>query len=292
MEPSIHRLKLGQFECISLSDGSLNYPLQAFFANAPGDQVAEILRTRGLTTAHITTPYTCLFVNTGSNKVLIDTGAGELARAAGHLFPDIDNSASVTGNLPGNLRAAGVDPAEIDTVIITHAHPDHIGGTLRSDGTAVFANAGYFIHRTEWEFWDSQAAPTRAPEPMVQIARANLRPIRDRLTLIEDETEIMPGICSLPTPGHTPGHIALAITSGGQQLLHVSDAALYPLHLEYPDWVPAFDIDTEVALRSKRFIFDRAARDEAYIFAHHFPPFPNLGRVEKQVTGWRWLPMV
>lgn len=121
---------------------------------------------------------------------------------------------------------------------------------------------------------------------MVNIARRNLEPLRDRLTLIDDAAEVVPGIRTIATPGHTPGHIALSVASEGEQLLHVSDAVLYPLHLEYPGWVPVFDVSPEQAAASKRRIFDRAAEEEALVFAHHFPPFPNLGHILKKEESW------
>jgi glyoxylase-like metal-dependent hydrolase (beta-lactamase superfamily II) len=126
---------------------------------------------------------------------------------------------------------------------------------------------------------------------MVDIARRNLEQMRDRLSLVDDGAEVVPGIQVIATPGHTPGHVALAITSDGEQLLHISDVVLYPLHLEHPGWAPVFDILPEAAATSKHRIFDRAAEEHALVFAHHFPPFPNLGYVRKFGAGWQWQPI-
>ena len=134
----------------------------------------------------------------------------------------------------------------------------------------------------------SNAATERAPAPMVDIARRNLEAMRDRLTLVDDGAEVVPGIRVIAAAGHTPGHVALSITSDGEQLLHISDVVLYPLHLEHPEWVPVFDILPEEAAASKQRIFDRAAQERALVFAHHFPPFPNLGHVHKQEASWQW----
>jgi glyoxylase-like metal-dependent hydrolase (beta-lactamase superfamily II) len=291
MKDKFYKFKIGAFECIAASDGGLNYPIDLFFANAPREEVKAALRKQDLTTDHIYTPYTCLFINTGQNQVLVDTGAGNIAKVAYTYFPTIDNSTAVTGRLCENLSAAGQDPASIDTVIITHAHPDHVAGTLTSDGELAIKNAQYFLTRNEYEFWTSPAAEKAASSGMVETARLYLAPLEGRLTLIEGDEEIVPGISVIPSFGHTPGHIAVQVSSAGQELLQIADTALYPLHLEYPDWRPGLDIDPEQAANSKQRIFDRAAEQEALVFAHHFPPYPNLGHVRKKAIGWEWLPI-
>lgn len=291
MNGEIYRFMLGDFECFAISDGNFTYPLEAFFGNVARKELEENLRYHNLPTDHISTPYTCLFVNTGEHRVLIDTGAGDLASSAAKVFPSVDHSTTVTGKLLQNIRAAGIEPGNIDIVIISHAHPDHIGGTLDKDGKLIFANAQYFIAREEWEFWTSETALVKTSPPMVHIARHNLDPLRNRLTLIDGATEIVPGIRSVAAHGHTPGHIAISITSNAKQLLHISDVVLYPLHLEHPEWIPTFDIYPEQAASSKHKIFNHAAEEQILIFAHHFPPFPNLGYVLKQAQGWQWQPI-
>jgi glyoxylase-like metal-dependent hydrolase (beta-lactamase superfamily II) len=291
MDAGTFRFQVGEFECVSVSDGALNYPPESLFSNVPLEQVEEALRQLNLPTAQVMTPYTCLYIDTGEHRVLVDTGAGNLGAHAAQVFPGLDHSTSVTGLLLENLRASGVEPSDVDTVIITHAHPDHVGGTLNETGELIFSNAHYFISQDEWEFWTSDAATTKAPAIMVDTARRNLEPLEDRLTLVEDPSEIVPGVRAIATSGHTPGHIALSIALDGESLLHVSDAVLYPLHLEHPEWTPVFDILPDQASASKRRIFDLAAEEDALVFAHHFPPFPSLGHVRKEEQGWRWQPI-
>lgn len=292
MKSEYYHFNLGDFECVALLDGCFNYPLEIFFANVSKKQVVEVLRQHNLPTKQIATPYTCLFVNTGRHQVMIDTGAGNLAENAKKIFPGLNHSTTVTGRLIQNMKAAGIDPAHIDTVIITHAHPDHIGGTLDGDGDPVFTKANYFIAKDEWKFWTSDYAAKQTNPVFVDIARQKLNPVQDQLHLVEDGAEIVPGIQAIATPGHTPGHIALRISSIGESLLHISDVVLYPLHLEHPDWIPAFDMSPENAAISKRDIFDRAAEEKVLVFAHHFPPFPSLGYVVKKETGWQWQPVI
>jgi glyoxylase-like metal-dependent hydrolase (beta-lactamase superfamily II) len=228
MSTDSHRFKLGDFECVSLSDGSLDYPLQNFFANVPKAQIEEALRQRNLPIDYITTPYTYLYINTGEHRVLVDMGAGDLA--------------PTTGRLLQSMKGAGIDPADIDMVIITHAHPDHVGGTLDDEGKPAYPNARYYIWKDEWNFWFSEIAFTKAPERFVTIARKNLEPVRDQVNLVDHESEIVPGIGAIPAPGHTPGHMVVSVSSGDERLLYIGDTVLYPLHLEYPDWIPIYDI--------------------------------------------------
>ena len=277
MNTGSYRFKLGAFECVSLSDGSLDYPLEYFFANVPIEQIQEALRQRNLPIDYITTPYTYLYVDTGQHRALVDMGAGDLGPR--------------TGRLLENMRAAGVEPAQIDTVLITHAHPDHIGGTLCNAGTPVYPNAHYHIWREEWDFWFSEAAFHTTPEMFVTVARKNLEPIRDQVSLVDRESEILPGIGVIPAAGHTPGHMVASISSGDEQLLYIGDAVLHPLHLEHPDWGPIYDFAPWQAAASKRRIFDRAAVEKSLVMGQHFPPFPSLGTVVKRGEGWQWQPI-
>jgi len=276
--PDVHRFTLGDFTCWCVSDGGHTYTVESLFANVPREQAEAELRRLGQPAESVTTPYTHLVVNTGSHWVLTDMGAGPL-------FP-------TTGQLPGNMKAAGIDPGQVDVVVITHAHPDHIGGVLDGEGGLAYPNAHYFLWKDEWAFWTSDQALEKWPQEWALLIRKALTAMEDRLSLVEREGEIVPGVSVIPTPGHTPGHMVVSFQSGREELLYVGDAVLHTLQLEHPDWLPQplFWLDPQQAAISQRRVFDHAAETGALVIGQHFIPFPSLGHVVRLGEGWQWQP--
>lgn len=272
-----YSFRIGAFECTAINDGDALYDAEDYAPNAPPEEVRRALEAHGHEPRDIPSPYSGLLVRTGSNVVLIDTGAGDL-------FPAV-------GKLLANLRGAGIEPEEVDTVILTHGHPDHIGGNVGEDGKPVFANARHVMFRAEWDYWTDDGVLAGLAPVFGEWSRKNLAPLRDRVNLLDSEIEIVPGIQAIDAAGHTPGHLALGIRSGGDELLYISDAALHPIHLEHPDWHPIWDFEPSEAIANKRRLFDRAATDQSLLLAFHFPPFPSLGHVTKRGTGWQWDPI-
>lgn len=255
-----------------------------FKTSVPEEQLAPVLKAHGIDYQNWTeyfSPYPTLFVDTGEHKVLIDTGAGQIAPTTGQLLP--------------NLRAVGIAPEAIDTVILSHVHPDHAGGILDKEGKLAFPNAQFVLWRKEWDFWrnDPDLSGFKVPQlvqHLIDCANKGLPAIKDRVRLIDREEEIVPGIKALFTPGHTPGHMALIISSNGETLLYLADTALHPIHLEHPDWVSAVDLHPEDTVASRLKAIDRAVADRALVLAHHFP-YPGLGRIVKQGRGGKWQPV-
>jgi len=279
------RFAVGSLACTSLLDGSHEYDWRDFVTNAPEAEVRAALRAHGTAGEKVCTPYTYLHVDTGDHQVLVDTGAGS------H-FP-------TTGRLPRSIAEAGIDREKIDTVIITHAHPDHVGGLLLRDGSLAFPRAAYYIWKREWDYWFSDEERMRAPRKgpfdfsvFFAIARRCLEPVTNRVRLVEfrgEEESILPGVTLFRAPGHTPGHMVAEFRSDGQSLLYTGDAALSPIHLEQPGWLPVTEIEPEQSLVSRRFVCELATSRGSWVVAQHFPPFPSLGRIRGRERAWEWV---
>jgi len=283
MPAGAYSFQVGSIGCTVLSDGYFSYPTRWFFPNADPQELATALENRGLSHDQVLSPYTCLLIETGRHVVVVDTGAG--------------GSLTTSGAIVARLEMSGIRPRDVDTVVLTHAHPDHIGGAVDWRGRPAFPNARFVLSESEVDFWNcprTDLHEIRLPEDvklgMVETARRCLLILRHQLEPVDGETEIVPGVRAIPAPGHTPGHLALLLDSGGDRLLNLGDAAVHPLHLEHPAWHNGFDQAPDQAVCTRRTLVERAAREHMHLMAFHFP-FPSMGRVEPRAEGgWEWLP--
>jgi glyoxylase-like metal-dependent hydrolase (beta-lactamase superfamily II) len=283
MPEGSYSFRVGSVCCTVLSDGYCAYPAEWVFPNADPDALQRMLESRRMLGQSVLSPYTCLLIESGRHVVLVDTGGG--------------SSSSTTGAICARLEMAGIRPRNVDTVILTHAHPDHIGGAVNAAGRPVFANARHVLSECEIEFWTSPRADLsrmRVPEQqrsaMLPTARRVLEALRFQIEPVDRETEIIPGVRVIPAPGHTPGHLAILVSSGGEHLLNLGDAAVHPLHLEQPELENGFDLAGPEAAATRCQLLGRAVAEDMRLMAFHFP-FPSVGRVSARPQGgWNWSP--
>ncbi len=280
--PGVYRSKLGKFQITALYDGTWFLPIDGkFVRNASAATVNQALAAAFLPPRIMPITFTALLVNTGSKLVLIDTGtAGQITDTAGVMLD--------------NLAIAGVPPDKIDTILISHFHPDHIDGIKTKDGAKVFANAEIFVPEPEWAYWMNETNMAGAPKPIVKYFLNSKRifgDIGNEVKRFKPGADVVPGITSIPAFGHTPGHTAFAIHSGNQSMLAMSDTVRNPyLFARNPDWQPIFDMDGPLAVKTRRRMLDRAVADRMLVEAYHFP-FPACGHMVRRGTGYELVPV-
>jgi glyoxylase-like metal-dependent hydrolase (beta-lactamase superfamily II) len=278
--PAHHRFSLSSREVFVLSDGHLVVPAGFLAGNVAEAEVKSLLAARGLGPDRVHFHINVALVKTGDDYVLIDAGSG------GTWEP-------TAGKLADSLEAAGIRPEQIGKVVLTHAHPDHIWGLVDElDDSLRFPKAEYVVAAREFDFWTSgEAARLTGPvEGIAAGARRVFKRIESRTTRIKPGDEAAPGIVAVDTAGHTPGHIALLVTSGSDKLLVTADA-VQNAHVAFahPDWHPRADMDGDRAARSRRQVLDMAATDKLRVLCYHIP-FPGLGRVERKPSAFAWAP--
>lgn len=285
-----YHFQIGTFRCISINDGYIaNIPTRWFFANAPADQLEPVLRRYGLLSDTLATPCNCLVVDTGTHRVLLDTGGGKDHGPYGRSIPGTAPIQPALGGLMAGLKAEGIDPESIDTVILSHMHGDHVGGAADAAGKPFFPNARYVMARGEWNDMASIRIPDDDDEwdgwvPQVRFLQRKCLAVQDRVDLVEPEVEIVPGICIFPTPGHTGYHCSIEFASGSERLVCPMDTLGHPIHAEHPDW----NAEGEQSLASRLRILKRAEA-ATLVHGYHYP-FPGIGTMHADGETWRWRP--
>jgi glyoxylase-like metal-dependent hydrolase (beta-lactamase superfamily II) len=281
--PGFYRFKLGDYEVTILHDGSRTFPMpDTWVTNVAKDRALGAATEAFMPPGKVTVPFNPTLINTGSKLVLIDTGNGPSPDGAvGQLFP--------------NLAAAGVKPEDIDIVVISHLHPDHINGLRTQAGGIAFPNAVIIAPEPEWTFWMSDENMAKASDQITKAYFANTRKILtgldERIGRYSWDKEVAPGITAIATPGHTPGHTSFAVASGNSRMMVQSDVTNIPeFFLRNPDWHVAYDYDPELAQKTRHRFYDMAATEKMLVAGYHFA-FPSAGHVEKDGAGYRLVPV-
>jgi glyoxylase-like metal-dependent hydrolase (beta-lactamase superfamily II) len=267
---------VGDIEVFAVHDGAVERKIDAnFVKNASLDQVVAALKAGGLGETFQNT-YTMTALRTGGKLVLIDTGFGA-------------NGPPTCGKLADNMKAAGLDPAKVDTVIISHFHGDHINGLwVKETSAPIFPNAEILMPETEARFWLDPERVEKVPEAQKGIVRRmqSTFPSWKNVKMFQDGAEVAKGVRAVLTPGHTVGHMSFQVSSGSQQLFVIGDAITVPtLFARNPDWHVMFDMDGAKAAETRRNLMDRIVAEKATIAGYHFG-FPNVGKIAKDGNGY------
>ena len=280
--PGYYRMALGDFEVTALYDGYIELDSK-LFKNATAAEIRKLQAHAFVGKSGMQTAVNGYLINTGSNLVLVDTGS---AKCFGPTL----------GALADNLKAAGYDAAQIDTVVITHLHPDHTCGLISADGKLAFPNATLRTDKAESDFWMSEQIAATAPKDaqgFFKQARESVQPYitAGKFKPFTGAETIAPGITAVPTPGHTPGHTSYQVSSKDQNLLILGDIIhSYALQFPRPGIAIAFDNDNSKAIAIRKKLFADAAKNQTLLAGAHLP-FPGIGQVHTEGAGYEWVPV-
>lgn len=276
--PTHQRIKLGDFEVTVIHDGfiALDGPHPIFGQDQEPQAVEALAAENFLPPKRMTIGFSPVIVNTGSELILFDTGNGAGRRPnAGHLRALLAN--------------AGYTPEQIDIVVLTHFHPDHIGG-LMEDGAPAFPNARYVTGQVEYDFWSPAEKASGPTERVGKLVQSNVVPFAEKMSFLGDNQDVVSGITGMASFGHTPGHMVFNVESAGKRMMITGDIANhYVVSLQKPDWHVRFDMDKAKAAEARRKIFGMIAADKIAFSGYHMP-FPNVGYVETYGDGFRYVP--
>jgi glyoxylase-like metal-dependent hydrolase (beta-lactamase superfamily II) len=281
-----YRYKVGSFEVTVVTDGGNNNPLpDNLITGTPKAEVNAALAADFLPPDRVIGTYNPAVVNTGSKLVALDTGLG---------LGMFEQSKGGVGQYHSNLQACGVDRNAVDVVIITHFHGDHINGLVGPENKPAFPNAEIMVPAAEWAFWSDESNASKLPEiarPQMGNVKRVFTVLGNKVTQYQGNKELVPGITSISTPGHTPGHTSLLVASGSDKMIFQSDVTAGPatLFVRNPNWQFAFDTDKALAVETRKKFYDMAASEKTLLQGYHFT-FPSRAYVEKAGSGYRLVP--
>jgi glyoxylase-like metal-dependent hydrolase (beta-lactamase superfamily II) len=287
MQPTIYRFKFGGFEISNIMDSKVirDRLHPSIGSDQPADAAEQLAAANRIEINRFQHSFTPTVVNTGKQLVLFDTGNGALRDEYEQLRGRMPE-----GQLVSRLKLAGYTPDDIDVVVITHGHPDHIGGLTRG-GKPAFPNARYVFGAAEFDFWRRGANVREARKFNRELFVKICEPLADRSTFIKPGDEVVAGIRSVDAAGHSIGMMAYHIETDGKRLLIWADTCIhYVMSIQRPDWHTDVDDDKELAVTTRKRILDMVATDKLFVAGFHMP-FPGVGYVENSSAGYRWTPV-
>jgi glyoxylase-like metal-dependent hydrolase (beta-lactamase superfamily II) len=275
-----YRFNVGDAEVTVVSDGALGLgDPKGTFTGVPDDELRKMLSDNFLSPTSVVLEQNSPIVNLGDKLVLFDTGLGT-AKPFG----------PTTGRQQKSMNEAGIKPEDIDAVVFSHGHIDHIGGVVDENNKILFPNAQYYIAESDFDYWTDYDKAGPALKAFVDHAKKNLLPVRDRLVFYKDGQEFLPGIQALAAPGHTIGHTIFMISSGGKSFAYTADLTHHPILLmEKPRMEFAYDTDPKQAAGSRVKMLDMLAANKIPVLAYHYP-WPGVGHVVKSGEGFHYIP--
>lgn len=274
--PAFYRFKIGSIEATVVSDGPL--PIgdpKNTFRGPTVEELGKMMSDHFLPTNNVVLDQNVLVINTGDKLALFETGMSSVKR----------NDAM--GRLVANLKQSGIDPNDIDAVIPTHGHIDHVGGIMAADGSRNFPNAQIHISQADLEFWTDDKRLGTPAEGSALAAKKNLLPNRDRIVFYKDGQEVMPGVQAMHSPGHTVGHTCFVINSGGKSLFVVGDLTHHVILVEKPRMEVSFDTDPKQGVETRIKVMDMLAAQRMPALVYHLP-WPGIGHFAKNGDGFHY----
>jgi glyoxylase-like metal-dependent hydrolase (beta-lactamase superfamily II) len=278
---AFYRFNIGNMEATVISDGPLNFPdATKIFRGAPDAEIRKLLTDEFFPPDSVRMEQNILVVNTGDKLVMFDTGILSMKQ---------ENAPS--GRILKSLAEGGIDPRDIDAIVLTHPHIDHAGGIMSADGkTRLFPNAQIYTTEADFKFWTNEQLFGTPSEGSARTAIKNLLPNKDRLVMYKDGQEIAPGILAIASPGHTVGHTSFMITSAGKSLCFTGDIAHHAIMIRNPKLEVVFDTDSKLATASRIKMCDMLAAEKIPALIFHMP-WPGIGNIAKQDDGFRFVPV-
>jgi glyoxylase-like metal-dependent hydrolase (beta-lactamase superfamily II) len=271
-----NEIKAGRFKITTLSDGHLTLPTTMVAPETEAAAREKALAAAGQSGTNYRSPLNVTLLESEKEKILLDAGAGTRFMQS-------------AGKLEEALMDKGVEPDQITHVVFTHAHPDHLWGTINDFDEIAFPSASFHISEAEWNFWMADDVLTKLDEQRKVFAigaQRNLKAVKERISTFKPGAELVAGLRAIDTSGHTPGHVSFEVGDRRSLMAVLGDALTHPVvSFEYPDWQPAMDQEPDKAVATRKRLLDRLAADKHQLIGYHLPE-PGLGRVARKGQGF------